>query len=192
VAARFGEFRCSFDAGQSAADDHDGCGHRHLGQLGAQPDRLFEFAERIGEFGRTRHAGRYGAGTADGIHEIVVTELDPGGQCHAASGGVDVPGAVDHQLYSVMEQPAGAAVRRHGVVAARHQLVQPDPFDELRPGIDQCDRGLLGQAVGRQDTGVAAAEDDDAGSRGAHVCSLEVSAPLFGPSDLKTPTASKL
>jgi hypothetical protein len=48
------------------------------------------------------------------------------------------------------------------------ELVQPDPLDEVGPGVDDGDVQVAAQpqVVGRIDARIAAADDDDAGGNG--------------------------
>ena len=56
----------------------------------AQPLRLLQFGQRIGEFGSTRDAGGHRAGAADGVDQVVVAQRrHPELSVHAPGGGVD-------------------------------------------------------------------------------------------------------
>ncbi len=80
-------------------------------------------------------------------------------------------GAVDHQGDLVAKQ---GRVVGDGIVVSGDELVQPDPLDELRAGVDQrdVDAVTLGQSVGGHHAGIAAADDDDAGGGFCHVSLL--------------------
>ncbi len=126
----------------------------------AQPLRELQFGYGIGEFGRARHSCGHRAGAADRIDQVVVVQRRTRGKLHLAGSGVDAGGAVDHEGHAPAEQRAVVDGR---VVVARHVLVQPDPLDELRPGVDQGDVhvGAHPQVVGRRRAGVSTADDDD-------------------------------
>ncbi len=168
VAPLLGELGGRLDPGQPGADHGHRCVRMQVVDDGAQALRLLQFGDGIGEFGRAGHGRRYDAGAADRVDDVVVVERRAGCQLHGAVGGVDAGCGVDDQLDAAAEQ---AAVVHGRVVVARDELVQPDPLDELRAGVDQCDVwgvpvAAHPQMVGRQCSGVAAADDDDLWSRG--------------------------
>ena len=127
----------------------------------AQPFGIFEFPDGIGEFGRARYRRGCRTGAADRVDDVVVVQrATTRGELHGAGGGVDLGGAVDDQLDALAEQ---CAVVGCGVAGAGDELVQPDPLDELRAGVDQrdVDVGAQPQVVGRGRSGVSAADDHD-------------------------------
>jgi hypothetical protein len=83
-------------------------------------------------------------------------------QLDGAAGGVDAGGGVDDQLDAATEQ---AAVVDGGLVGPRDELVQPDPLDERRAGIDEGDVDVAAhsQMIRGHGAGVTAADDDDLG-----------------------------
>ncbi len=172
LAALLGELGGGLDPGQTGADD----GHRrirvHVVESSAQTLSLLQFCDGIGEFRRSGHRCRNDARAADRVDDVVVVQCRAGRQLHCAVRGVDTGGGVDDEPDALAEQ---AAVVGGGVVVACHQLVQPDPLDEFRPGVDERDlRGVPvaahAQTVGRECSGVAAADDDDLGGCVVGVC----------------------
>ena len=185
-AALLGQLGCRLDSGQAGADD----GHRgirvQLVEGVAQPLCQLEFRYRVGEFGCTRHGGRCRTGAADRVDEVVVVQSSAARrQLHGARGGVDPGGTVDDQLDAVAEQ---RAVVRRGDVIARDELVQPDPLDELRPRVHQrdVDVGAKPQIVGRQRSGVSAADDDDVCALAGHGVSCSLGCALKTPPSVET------
>ena len=80
---------------------------------------------------------------------------------------------------SRMPSPSSVRVVHGGVVVARHELVQPDPLDETRAWVHQGDVDVAAhpQMVGRQRSGVAAADDDDLGMSVVCLCSHALKTP---------------
>ena len=174
--ALLGELGGSLDAGEPGADDGDRCLRGQLVDRGAQPLRQFQFGYGISEFGRAGHCRRHGAGAADGVDDVVVVQRAARGQPHLAISGVDAGGAVDVQLHAVTEQ---RAVVGGGVAGPGRELMQPKALDELRAWVDEgdVDAGVLLQTVGRQGSGVSAADDDDFGVGVVISHALEIPAP---------------
>ena len=182
VAALLGELGGRLDTGQPGADDSDRRVRVQVVEGSPQTLSLLEFCDGISEFGRAGHRCRNDARAADRVDEVVVVQGGAGRHLDCAVRGVDADGGVDDQPDALAEQ---AAVVGGGVVVAGHQLVQPDPLDELRSGIDERDVDVAAHAqmVGRECSGIAAADDDDLGSRGEPriVCCVLLSHALKTP-----------
>ncbi len=137
-----------------------------------QSQCIFEFPDRESEFSRPRHTCGCGC-AADRVDQVVVAQAAARRQPDAPVRGVDLGGGVDQQRNAGVQHVCIVDGRRAGV---GHHLVQPDPLDELGPGIDQRDGYVAAglQVVRCERAGVAAADHDDAGpwgdvGFGAHV-----------------------
>ena len=73
-AALLGQLGGRLDAGEPGADDGDRGVRVQLVDGGAQPLRVLEFRDGIGEFGCSGHRRRHRAGAADRIDDVVVVQ----------------------------------------------------------------------------------------------------------------------
>jgi len=157
-AARLRQLGGRLDAGRARSDDRHGRRQRGGSQHRPQPLRLLEGGDRVGVLGRTGRR-RVGAVAAHGVDQVVVVHGGARRQRHPPLGHVDPDRGVDHQPDAVGQY---LPVVDDRVVGPGDQLVQADPLDEGRSRVDQGHGhvGALGEAVGRHDTGVPAADDD--------------------------------
>jgi hypothetical protein len=159
-AALLRELGGHLDPGQPGADDRDPGVTGQLLQGAAEPLRRLEFGHGVSEFGCSRYRCRHRRSTAGGVDDVVVIQRAARRQQHFALGDVDAGRAIDDQAHAVTDQHG---VIGRGVAGPGRELMQPKTLHELRTWVDERDlnSGVLLQTVGRQGSGVAAADDDD-------------------------------
>ena len=138
------------DAGQPAADDHDAPAGRERAQPLAQPEGARPAGDLVGVLEDAGHAVVV-ARAAQGVDERVVVQVV--GTREGDGLGVDVDGGDprDAQGHAGAGQEVVQRAAAQGL--SGRQLVHPDPFDEVRLGVDQRDLHVVavqsaGQASG--------------------------------------------
>ncbi|GLY85538.1 hypothetical protein Airi02_034670 [Actinoallomurus iriomotensis] len=176
----FGELGGGLDAGQPVADDH----HTPAFAPSAQAVQALAQAQRRGPGGDVEgvleHTGyaAVGAVAAERVQErvaAVLTVAIDAGHGDDLALGVDGGDTGHTQPYPRAREDVGE-LRSLDLPAGR-QLVQPQPLDEVRHGVDHGDLGVrrgqpAGQRPGHVGPGIAGAEDDDAMLHDAPVGSL--------------------
>lgn len=166
----FGDLGGGLDAGQPVADDQ----HASSPVPPAQAVQSLAQAQRGGPAGDVEgvlgHAGDavVGGVAAERVEKRVVAEF---AAALGVSHGDDLPLGVDGDD-TCQAQPYPRAREDVGELwsldlSAGRELVQPQPLDEVRLGVDHSDVGIrrgqsTGQGPGHVGPGIAGADDDDA------------------------------
>ncbi len=164
-----GDLGGGLDAGQPVADDQ----HTPALVPPAQAVQALAQAQRRGPAGDVEgvlgHAGDAVVGdvAAERVEKRVVTELVAAvgaGHGDGLALGVDGGDTGQAQPYPRAREDVGELWSLN--LPAGRELVQPQPLDEVRLGVDDGDPGVrrgqpAGQVPGRVGPGIARAEDDD-------------------------------
>ncbi|SKS84287.1 Uncharacterised protein [Mycobacteroides abscessus subsp. abscessus] len=125
---------------------------------------MLELVDGQGVLGRSRDIGHAG-GAPHGVDQIVIRQHRARGEFQFLGAGIDVGHLVDDEADRRIEQLV--VVGGSGGVTG-DQLVQANPFHEVRPGVHEGHGQVLvgQQLVGRQGSRVASADHDHSGVLG--------------------------